>query len=91
MKYDILKHSKTLELDTVLQKLANECASEDAYNLALSIVPETDIILVERSLAETESAYLLTSKFTAPSFGGTNNIISQKTKKICRLTDDIML
>ncbi len=80
MKYDILKHAKTLELDAVLQKLAYECASEDAYNLALSIVPETSIDIVKRNLAETESAYLLISKFTSPSFGGTSNIISQLSR-----------
>ena len=74
MKYDILKHAKTLELQTVLQKLAGECASEDAYNNALDIVPDTDINIVKRNLAETESAYLLISKFTSPSFGGTVNI-----------------
>ena len=80
MKYDILKHSKTLELDTVLQKLASECASEDAYNLALNIVPDTDINKVKTNLAETESAYLLISKFTSPSFGGTTNVLSQITR-----------
>ncbi|MBQ8794093.1 MAG: endonuclease MutS2, partial [Clostridia bacterium] len=74
MKYDILKHAKTLELQTVLQKLAGECASEDAYNNALNIVPDTDINIVKRNLAETESAYLLISKFTSPSFGGIVNI-----------------
>lgn len=74
MKYDILKHAKTLELQTVLQKLASECASEDAYNNALNIVPDTDINIVKRNLAETESAYLLISKFTSPSFGGVVNI-----------------
>lgn len=77
MKYDILKHAKTLELDTVLQKLAGECASEDAYNLALEITPQTDINTVKTNLTETESAYLLISKFTSPSFGGISNILSQ--------------
>ncbi len=80
MKYDILKHAKTLELDTVLQKLAGECASEDAYNLAFDIIPDTDINVVKRNLAETESAYLLISKFTSPSFGGTVNIMSQLSR-----------
>ena len=80
MKYDILKHAKTLELDAVLHKLASECASEDAYNLALSIVPETNINIVKQNLAETEAAYLLISKFASPSFGGTVNIISQLSR-----------
>ena len=80
MKYDILKHAKTLELDAVLQKLANECSSEDAYNFAISLTPDTDINLVKRSLSETEAAYLLISKFTSPSFGGTTNITSQLSR-----------
>lgn len=80
MKYDILKHAKTLELDAVLGKLASECASEDAYNNSLSIVPETDINIVKRNLAETESAYLLISKFSSPSFGGTSNITSHLSR-----------
>ena len=76
MKYDISKHAKTLELPAVLQKLAGECASEDAYNNALAIIPQNDINVVKRNLSETESAYLLISKFTSPSFGGTVNIMS---------------
>ena len=80
MKYDIAKHAKTLELDAVLLKLAAETASEDAYNNALGIVPDTDINIVKRNLSETESAYLLISKFTSPSFSGTTNIMSQLSR-----------
>lgn len=80
MKYDILKHAKTLELDDVFAKLAGETASEDAYNLALGIIPDTDIHTVKRNLAETEAAYLLISKYTSPSFGGITNIISQLSR-----------
>lgn len=76
MKYNIQKHAKTLELDVVLQKLAAECASEDAYNNALAIIPKTNIDDVKHNLLETESAYLLISKFTSPSFGGMVNILS---------------
>ena len=80
MKYDILKHAKTLELDTILLKLAGECSSEDAYNMALEIAPQTDINIVKRDLSQTEAAYLLISKFTSPSFGGTTNITSQLSR-----------
>ena len=76
MKYDILKHAKTLELYAVLQKLSGECASQDASTNALGIVPDNDINIVKRNLAETESAYLLISKYTSPSFSGTVNIMS---------------
>lgn len=74
MKYDITKHAKTLELDAVLLKLAAETASEDAYQNAIAITPDNDINIVKRNLAETESAYLLISKYTSPSFGGAVNI-----------------
>lgn len=86
MKYDILKHAKTLELDAVLHKLACECASEDAYNNALAIIPDTSIDIVKTNLAETEAAYLLISKFASPSFGGSVNITSQLSRAVLGAT-----
>ncbi|MBQ8267605.1 MAG: endonuclease MutS2, partial [Clostridia bacterium] len=80
MKYDIIKHAKTLELDAVLQMLAGETASEDASANALAIIPVNDINIVKQNLCETESAYLLISKYTSPSFGGTSNILSQLSR-----------
>lgn len=80
MKYNIQKHANTLELGAVLKILAAQTSSEDAYNNALAITPETDINIVKRNIAQTESAYLLISKFTAPSFGGMVNILSQLSK-----------
>ena len=67
MKYDIKKHTKTLELDTVLQKLSNETSTEDAASNALKILPENNIDNVNRNLAETEAAYILISKYSSPS------------------------
>ncbi len=80
MKYDILKHAKTLELDIILQKLADECWGEDAKNLAISILPETNMNIVKNNLSQTESAYLLISKFTSPSFSGISNTTSQLSR-----------
>ncbi len=80
MKYDILKHAKTLELNAVLQMLSNETASEDACQNALNIIPDTDINKVKKELSKTESAFLLTAKFSAPSFGGISNIISSLSR-----------
>lgn len=77
MNYDVLKHSKTLELDAVLQKLADEASSEDAKVKALEIVPQNNMPSVKQLLSETEAAYLLISKFSAPSFSGAKNIIPQ--------------
>ncbi len=80
MKYDIKKHAKTLELDAVLEKLSCEAASEDARQNALNILPDTNINIVKRSLLETEAAYLLISKYSAPAFGGITNIVSSLSR-----------
>lgn len=80
MNYDILKHSKTLELDAVLLKLSEQASTEDAKQKALEIVPQNNFETVGRLLSETEAAYLLISKFSAPSFGGAVNIIPQLTR-----------
>ena len=80
MTYDIQKHAKTLELPAVLQKLSGETATEDARASALEIVPSNDLMQVKRDLAETEAAYLLISKYTSPSFGGAQNIISNLSR-----------
>lgn len=80
MKYDIKKHTKTLELDTVLQKLSNETSTEDAASNALKILPENNIDIVNRNLAETEAAYILISKYSSPSFGGVVNVSSFLTR-----------
>ncbi len=76
MNYCIEKHANTLELDAVLQKLADEAATADAKQLALQILPNNNITDVKNSLKETEAAYLLMSKYTAPFFGNINNISS---------------
>lgn len=80
MEYNILKHSKTLELDAVLQMLAAQTATEDAHANALNIVPDTDIKSVNRNLGQTEAAYLLISKYSSPSFNSAVNILPQLTR-----------
>ena len=76
MKYSIQKHAKTLELNSVLQMLANEAITEDAKDIALNIIPSTDILQVKSLMEDTESAYLLSAKFSSPSFGNITNISS---------------
>ncbi len=82
MNYDIKKHAKTLELDAVLSFLANEAITDDAKQLALDIIPTNDIDEVKSLLSETEAAYLLISKFTAPSFGKVKNISSMLSRAV---------
>lgn len=64
------KYLKALELDKILEMLAQETCCESARNLALSIEPETDVDEVIRSLKRTDDAFNLTLRFGTPSFIG---------------------
>lgn len=77
MSYSIERYIKTLELDKILELLANEAALLDAKELARDLIPETDIAIVAKSLKETEDAYIFMSKYTAPSFSFAVNVSSQ--------------
>lgn len=68
MEYNINKHSKTLELNTVLEKLSAEAVSPKAKELAKELTPSNDFSTVSRLLRETEDAHILMSRFSAPSF-----------------------
>ncbi len=74
MQYNINKYSKILELDKVLNILANEATLSDAANICRNIVPCFDFYEVERLQNCTAAAYELMGNFCAPSFGGAVNI-----------------
>ena len=76
MEYDILKHSKALELDKVLALLSEKAAMQDTKELCLGLTPSFSIAEVERLLKQTEDAYLLIAKFGTPSFGFAKNMNS---------------
>lgn len=68
------KHYKALELDSVLNMLAEEATCDDARDLALSLTPTADIREAELFLAQTEDAFSLLARFGAPSFSGLKNV-----------------
>lgn len=68
------KNFKTLELDLILDKLAQECSCDDAKALALSLRPTSDMAEVELLLSQTEDAFSLLARFGAPSFSGLKNV-----------------
>lgn len=76
MAYNFKKSLKTLELDKILQMLADEATNSDAKEMAVLIKPETDINAVKRSLGETFDAYAFMSRYSAPSFGSAVNVAS---------------
>ena len=65
---------KTLELDKILELLANEATIDDAKRLALQIIPETDLESVQRLLLNTFDAYTFMARYSSPSFGSAQNV-----------------
>jgi DNA mismatch repair protein MutS2 len=68
------KNFKTLELDKILDMLAQECTCDDAKELALSLNPSNELSEVELLLSQTEDAFSLLARFGAPSFSGLKNV-----------------
>ncbi len=65
---------KVLELDKILDRLANETAGGDAAVRAKSLRPAVHIDEVNRLLTETDDAFQLMARFGAPSFGALKNV-----------------
>lgn len=68
------KNYKTLELDMILDRLADECTCDDAKDLALALRPAKDMQDVQLLLEQTEDAFSLLARFGAPSFSGLKNV-----------------
>ncbi|MGN0522070.1 MAG: endonuclease MutS2 [Eubacterium sp.] len=68
------KNHKTLELNLILEKLADECSCDDAKDFARSLKPSSDMQEVEIRLTQTEDAFSLLARFGAPSFSGLKNV-----------------
>ena len=68
------KNFKTLELDIILEKLANECTCDDAREMALCLKPVSELSEVELLLSQTEDAFSLLARFGGPSFSGLKNV-----------------
>jgi len=68
------KHAKTLELDKILELLAQKCACEEARTLALAIEPEPNLELCQALQNQTRDAHMLLARFGGPAFGGMVNV-----------------
>lgn len=76
MEYNVQKHMKTIELDKVLELLAEKTACEDAADFARNLIPVTEIEEVQQMLSETDTAYQMMARFGAPSFYGLQQIVN---------------
>ena len=68
------KHLQTLELNKILNKLSEHCASDGAKQAALSLIPANKLSDADRLLTQTEDAYILTARFGSPSFAAVKNV-----------------
>ena len=68
------KNYKSLELDKVLDMLAQLTSFEDAKELALSLEPSYALFEVNELIRETADAHSLSARFGSPSFGNLHNI-----------------
>lgn len=68
------KYYHTLELDKVLQRLADQCSCEDSRKLALNLRPVTDLRQAQALMNKTSDAYSLTARYAAPGIHRLKNI-----------------
>ncbi len=64
----------TLELDKVLQKLAEQAHCEDTKILATNIIPESSFSETRRQMQYTNDAFVLSMRFGTPTIFGVKNV-----------------
>lgn len=62
------KYYKKLELDKILELLAEQTASDDCRAAALNLKPKTDFETITAELQKTDDAFTLSAKFGTPGF-----------------------
>ena len=65
---------KTLELDSVLELLSTEAVTDDGKAAVRALSPVSDFNSVSALLSQTDTAYKLLARFSAPAFSGTVNV-----------------
>lgn len=68
------RNMQALELDKILELLAEETGCEDAAALARALEPSNDLAEVKRRMADTAAASMLMARFGGPSFGGVKSV-----------------
>lgn len=74
MSVEMNKYYKNLELDKILNLLSEKTSCESSKLQAKSIVPSSNIEVVNTLLKETSDAHMLIARFKSPSFTGLNDV-----------------
>lgn len=64
--YHSEKYFRALELDKVLEQLANQTSCEDSRRMALNLRPANDFYEAKALMKKTSDAYMLSARYTAP-------------------------
>ena len=73
------KHHKALELNKILESLAELTSCADSRENALSIIPATELYDAQTLINQTDAAYVLLAKFGSPSFAITSDLNVSKS------------
>lgn len=68
------RHHKSLELDKVLELLAQHTSCEDSRFAALNIEPKSELVEAQALMNQTRDAHMLLARFGGPAFGGLINV-----------------
>lgn len=71
------RHYKSLELDKILNILADKTSCEESREAALNLTPEFNLLKAQKNLQMTDDAYVLTGKYGAPTFGSLKNVANE--------------
>lgn len=64
---------KALELDKILEMLADETSCEDSAQRALILEPSNNLETASRRMEDTAAAFMLTARFGSPTISGVKN------------------
>ncbi len=70
------KYLKTLELDKILEMLAQQASNEETKRMALSVRPDSDLERVKYENLKTNQAFMLSVQFGTPPFTNFKDISS---------------
>ena len=87
MEYSFIHSAKTLELDKVLELLSKEAVTDDGKSSVRSLMPESNVENVSVLLSQTDTAYKLLARYSAPSFSGVVNVTEplERAKRVAAL------
>ena len=87
------KHIKTLELDKILEMLADFTSCDDSREMALNLSPDSNLATVQTEVEKANEALSLTTRYGTPIFhrvGNPNSALKRAVSGGCLSTSELM-